>query len=83
MVRSVAPPDSGPHEWLLQAHLKFCVSLALAGEYDLRGSGGERGTVATNRDRRADRLYAARITVVAVVAALVVTALVYGTVLAL
>ena len=57
-------------EWGIQADAGFCVQSALLNRYRF---GRETGAVSDPADRRDDRLQAAKITGVAVVAAAVVT----------
>jgi len=61
-------------EFAVQAYESFCVSLALLGRYDFRAGEGETGRVTDPANRRDDRLYALRISVVSVLLAAVVTA---------
>lgn len=62
-------------EWAFQAYTSFCVRLALLNRYDFRGAaGGDAGTVTDPDARRADGLYAAKITCGAVLSAATTTA---------
>jgi hypothetical protein len=69
----VFAPLSLAFEFTLQAYESFCVGLALLGKYDFSGE-GETGGVTDPSNRRDDRLYALRITVVSVTLAALVTA---------
>jgi len=66
-------PLSIGFEWGLQAYKSFCVRLAMLGRYDFRGEGGQAGSVPTPDDRRADRVEAVKVTVIAVVLAAATT----------
>jgi hypothetical protein len=58
-------------EWAFQSHESFCVRLAMVGQYAF---GDDRGDVPDAANRRADRLYAAKITAASVLLAAVLTA---------
>ena len=63
-------------EWGIQAYEAFCVRLAVFGEYDFRSqSDGTRGVVPDPESREADRSHAVTITLTAIGAAAVATAL--------
>jgi hypothetical protein len=63
-------------EWAIQARESFCVGLALLGRHDVGTDDGEAtGRVAEPNDRRADQLYATKITATSVLLAGLVTAL--------
>lgn len=62
---------------LLQYRLRFCVAFAALARYDLRGSGGDAGTVAEREWVRRDRWRAVGILVAAVLAAAALTVGVY------
>lgn len=59
-------PLSFGFEWAVQAYTAFCVRLAVLDRYDFRGDGGTAGSVSDPGHRRADHVYAARITAVSV-----------------
>ncbi|GGN08871.1 hypothetical protein GCM10009021_05320 [Halarchaeum nitratireducens] len=63
-------------EWYLQASKSFCAFLALLGRYSFEES-DDRGTVEDPANRAADQQYAVRITATAVVAAALVTTVVF------
>ncbi|MFC7142355.1 hypothetical protein ACFQMA_21265 [Halosimplex aquaticum] len=64
-------------EWAIQASTGFCVRLALLSRYDFRtsGDGEASGAVSDPAHRRADREYAAKLTIAGAVLAGVTTAL--------
>ncbi|MFB6302701.1 MAG: hypothetical protein ABEH78_07570 [Haloferacaceae archaeon] len=68
LLAAVFVPLAVGFEYLFQAHGAFCVRLALAGRYDFSDREGEgpAGAVADPRDRRADRVRAAKLSAAAV-----------------
>ncbi|WP_435101730.1 hypothetical protein [Halarchaeum sp. P4] len=66
-------------EWFLQASKSFCVILGLLGKYSFEER-GETGTVEDPEAHREDRASAVRITATSVVAAVLITAVVFAVV---
>jgi hypothetical protein len=66
----------------VQDRLGFCVGFGALARYDLSGSGGEAGSVSDAEAVRRDHRRAVEVLAYATVAALAVTALVYGVALA-
>ncbi|MFB6110904.1 MAG: hypothetical protein ABEJ35_00045 [Halobacteriaceae archaeon] len=75
LLSGVFVPVTLAAEWAIESRERFCVRLALRGRYDVDG---RRGRVPDTEARRADASTAVRITALASVIGLVVTALVYG-----
>ncbi|WP_435125562.1 hypothetical protein [Halobaculum sp. D14] len=75
---AVFVPLSVGFEWAFQAYEAFCVRLALLGRYNFCSDDGdeaERGDVTDPSHQQADRMFAAKITVVSVALAAAVTVL--------